>query len=222
MRATVLLALLVALVPGPAGLAGATVGDGAADDPSPLLSGASGAAAEGGGGAAPPTDPPASPALSGLRSSEVLGIREAAVTDRERATHWGWPLAGVPEVARGFDPPAQRWGAGHRGIDLVGVVGEPVLSTEAGVVTYSGVVAGAGVVSVTHPDGLRSTYQPVADRVGRGDRVARGDRLGSLDSGGHCLTRDCLHLGAIRGRDTYVDPTPLLLEVDLTLLPIGR
>ena len=52
--------------------------------------------------------------------------------------------------------------------------------------------------------------------------MARGDRLGSLDSGGHCLTRDCLHLGAIRGRDTYVDPTPLLLEVDLTLLPIGR
>ena len=96
MRATVLLALLVALVPGPAGLAGATVGDGAADDPSPLLSGASGAAAEGGGGAAPPTDPPASPALPGLRSSEVLGIREPAVTDRERATHWGWPLTGVP------------------------------------------------------------------------------------------------------------------------------
>ncbi|WP_299519902.1 peptidoglycan DD-metalloendopeptidase family protein [uncultured Serinicoccus sp.] len=151
----------------------------------------------------------------------MLGIRAPATTDQERATHWGWPLAGVPEVARGFDPPARRWGAGHRGIDLVGVVGESVLATDAGVVTFSGVVAGVGVVSVTHADGLRSTYQPVSDRIGRGARVARGDRLAVLDGGGHCPIRDCLHLGAVRGRDTYVDPTPLLVGVELTLLPLA-
>ena len=70
-------------------------------------------------------------------------------------------------------------------------------------------------------ESLRSTYQPVSDRVGRGERVARGDRIGTLDVGGHCLLADCLHLGAVRGRDTYVDPTPLLLGAELTLLPVG-
>ena len=144
-----------------------------------------------------------------------------AVGDREVRTLWGWPLAGVPEVARGFDPPVRRWLPGHRGIDLEGVAGESVLSVDAGVVTYSGQIAGVGIVSVTHASGLRSTYQPLSDRVSRGSRVGRGDRVGTLDVGGHCVLADCLHLGAVRGRD-YVDPTPLLLGVRLRLLPLTR
>lgn len=160
---------------------------------------------------------------TGLLVSTVLGVRapSAGPGDRARTALWGWPLVGTPEIVRGFDPPAQRWLPGHRGIDLAGVAGEAVLAVEAGVVTHSGVVAGVGTVSVTHANGLRSTYQPVSDRVGRGERVARGDRIGTLDVGGHCLLADCLHLGAVRGRDTYVDPTPLLLGAELTLLPVG-
>ncbi len=36
------------------------------------------------------------------------------------------------------------------------------------------------------------------------------------------MIRACLHLGAVRNRDDYVDPTPLLLGVELTLLPVDR
>lgn len=160
-------------------------------------------------------------ARAGLVASQVVAVRALPATpDRERTARWGWPLAGAPEIARGFDPPAERWGAGHRGLDLVGVAGEQVLAVEAGVVTYSGVIAGVGVVSVTHESGLRSTYQPVDDRPSRGSRVGRGDAIGRLATGGHCLVRDCLHLGALRGQASYVDPTPLLLGVELTLLPV--
>lgn len=160
-------------------------------------------------------------ARAGLVASQVVAVRALpAAPDRERTARWGWPLAGTPEIARGFDLPEQRWGAGHRGIDLVGVAGEPVLAVEAGVVTYSGVIAGVGVVSVTHESGLRSTYQPVDDRSARGSRVGRGEGIGRLDTGGHCLVSDCLHLGAVRGDDAYVDPTPLLLGVELSLLPV--
>lgn len=158
-------------------------------------------------------------------TSQVLGTRETteAARDRGDTTVWGWPLAGVPDLVHGFDPPEHRWSAGHRGVDLAGVAGEPVLAVEAGVVTYSGVVAGVGVVSLTHASGLRSTYQPVSDRPERGDRLARGTVLGRLDAGGgHCAPADCLHLGAVRGRDGYVDPLPLLLGVELTLRPVGR
>lgn len=154
--------------------------------------------------------------------SAVLGTRESggAVGDRERTALWGWPLAGRPDVVERFDPPEQRWLAGHRGVDLAGVAGEPVLAVDDGVVAWSGTVAGVGVVSVDHVGGLRSTYQPVTDRVSRGSRVARGDRLGRLDLGGHCMVVDCLHLGARRGRHAYVDPLPLLRPMELSLLPV--
>lgn len=154
--------------------------------------------------------------------SAVLGTRETvgAGGDRERTALWGWPLAGQPDVVERFDPPEQRWLAGHRGVDLAGIPGEPVLAVDAGVVAFSGTVAGVGVVSVDHAGGLRSTYQPVTGRVSRGARVARGDRLGRLDVGGHCPVVDCLHLGARRDRHTYVDPLPLLTPMELSLLPV--
>lgn len=164
-------------------------------------------------------DVPASASTPALVST-LLGMREPA-RDRDETAQWGWPLAGQPPIVKAFDPPAQRWLPGHRGIDLGGVEGERILAVDDGVVTFSGEVAGVGVVSVTHASGLRSTYQPVADRVDRGARVARGDTLGTLElAGGHCVLRACLHLGAVRGRDGYVDPTPLLLGVDLALKPV--
>ena len=169
---------------------------------------------------APATAPASAPDAASLGAAVGLRQEPAPQTDR-RTARWGWPLTGRPEIVNGFDPPAQRWLAGHRGIDLAGVAGEPVLAVEAGVVSFSGVVAGTGVLSIRHADGLLSTYQPVDDRLPRGSRVARGDPVAVLDAGGHCLLLDCLHLGARRGRDTYLDPTPLLHPVVLTLVPPG-
>jgi murein DD-endopeptidase MepM/ murein hydrolase activator NlpD len=166
-------------------------------------------------------EPSRAPDLGSVVST-LLGTRGVSAGPGARSVTalWQWPLTGEPDVVRGFDPPEQRWLAGHRGIDLAGVAGEPVRAVDAGVVAYSGTIAGVGVVSVDHASGLRSTYQPVGERVGRGARVARGDRLGRLDTGGHCLVLDCLHLGARRGRDHYIDPTPLLQPVELSLLPV--
>lgn len=168
------------------------------------------------------------PELAGLVVSQVLGLRLPPTAladqdgDRSRTALWDWPLVGTPPVTRAFDPPAQRWLPGHRGIDLAGVAGEQVLAVDAGVVTFSGEIAGVGMVSVTHESGLRSTYQPVEDRVTRGDRVRRGQSIGILGgTASHCILSDCLHLGAVRGRDDYVDPLPLLLGAQLSLLPVG-
>lgn len=153
--------------------------------------------------------------LAHLRSVLVVTSRQVA---REGAI-WEWPLTGQPPVVHRFDAPEQRWLPGHRGIDLGGFTGEPVRAVADGVVAFSGVIAGVGVVSVQHPDGLRSTYQPVADRISRGELVRSGQALGVLDTGGHCATRPCLHLGAKRG-DTYLDPLLLLLRWEVSLLPL--
>lgn len=165
--------------------------------------------------------PSGAPPVEDAARALVLGARLVGDPgdDRRATAAWDWPLVGTPEVARAYDPPVRRWLPGHRGIDLVGVAGEQVLAVDAGVVSYSGRIAGVGVVSVTHASGLRSTYQPVAERVPKGSRLARGAPLGVLDLGGHCVLHDCLHLGARRG-ETYVDPTPLLQPLTLSLLPL--
>lgn len=163
------------------------------------------------------------PGPPGALVSTLLGTREPAPEPAAGpgTSAWGWPLAGRPSVVRGFDPPARRWLPGHRGIDLAALEGESVLAVDDGVVTFSGSVAGVGVVSLTHADGLRSTYQPVTEPAVHGQRVRGGERIGRVEAtGSHCAPRVCLHLGAVRGRDDYVDPTPLLLGVELALLPV--
>jgi hypothetical protein len=138
------------------------------------------------------------------------------------ATEWSWPLQGSPTVVRGFDPPATPWGAGHRGVDLEGAAGEAVLSAGAGVVTYAGQLAGRGVVTVTHADGLRTTYEPVEPTVTVGDAVAAGEVLGRLAEGhASCgAGRACLHWGLLRGQ-TYLDPLTLLSPGHVRLLPLA-
>ena len=129
-----------------------------------------------------------------------------------------WPLPGSPAVLRGFEPPQSAWSAGHRGVDLRGWAGEPVLAAGAGRVTYAGLLAGRGVVTLTHDGGLRTTYEPVTASVRLGQLVAAGAVLGRLGAG-HC-TVVCLHWGLLRG-DTYLDPLSLLTELPVRLLPLG-
>ncbi len=133
---------------------------------------------------------------------------------------WTWPLAPRPEVRRRFLPPAHAWSPGHRGVDLAAAVGQPVLTAGAGTVTFSGVVAGRGVVTVRHAGGLRTTYEPVDGRAAVGTTVRRGDRLGTLSAApGHCQPLACLHWGAVSG-DTYRDPLALLDPGHPVLLPM--
>jgi len=91
-------------------------------------------------------------------------------------------------------------------------------------VTHSGRVAGRGTVTVTHADGLRSTYEPLDPVVAPGAVVVTGEVLGTLAvraGPGHCGDRSCLHLGARRDA-SYLDPYPLLTGGRLALLPLGR
>lgn len=135
---------------------------------------------------------------------------------------YGWPLPGTPRVTRRFDPPPRRWLSGHRGVDLAGRPGEPVLAAGPGRVVFAGPVAGTGVVSIAHRGGLRTTYQPVKASVHAGQRVEEGDTIGVLQ-GGHsgCPKAACLHWGLRRDRQ-YLDPLTLLGLGRVRLLPVTR
>lgn len=133
-----------------------------------------------------------------------------------------WPLVPEPEVVNGFDPPDDPWGAGHRGVDLLGSPGQPVRTALAGTVSWAGVLAGRGVVVVDHGD-TRTTYEPVDATVTVGLQVGAGDRIGRLSAvGSHCLPRTCLHWGWIEGAETYLDPLRLVGAGPVRLLPLWR
>lgn len=120
-----------------------------------------------------------------------------------------WPLAPRPEVVRGFDRPEREWSAGHRGVDLLGEYGESVHAALGGTVSFSGTIAGRGVVVLDHGS-FRTTYEPVRASVRRRDRVAAGAVIGTLQRGlSHCAPRSCLHWGLIEN-DSYRDPLTLL------------
>jgi murein DD-endopeptidase MepM/ murein hydrolase activator NlpD len=137
----------------------------------------------------------------------VLTAAPPAAADPPLPGPAGWPLAGTPAVARGFERPLHHYGAGHRGVDLAARTGQPVRAAVAGIVAFAGTVAGRGVVSLDHGP-FRTTYEPVLPRVRIGQRVALGETIGRVGAGGHCADR-CLHWG-LRHGDTYLDPLLLV------------
>jgi hypothetical protein len=125
---------------------------------------------------------------------------------------WRAPVDGPIQVVRPFEAPPEPWAAGHRGVDLASSAGAPIRAAADGEVSFAGLVAGRGVVSLDHAPsvptatsglrapivgapGLRTTYEPVTAVVRTGDLVRRGEVIGRLESGGsHCLD-PCLHWG---------------------------
>ncbi|GAA1620889.1 hypothetical protein GCM10009744_04770 [Kribbella alba] len=129
-----------------------------------------------------------------------------------------WPLSPRPEVVRGFEQPAKPWLSGHRGVDLAGKPGQPVLSATAGKITYAGQLAGRGVVVVSNGP-TRTTYEPVVPAIQLGATVSPGTQLGRLSAAAsHCAPAACLHWG-LRQSTLYLNPLSLLRSRTVRLLP---
>jgi len=159
--------------------------------------------------------------LSSLALAVALLCAAVPGADAEEQPRGEWPLRPQPEVIERFDPPDSPYGAGHRGVDLLGHVGQTVHASLAGTVTFAGMLAGRGVVVVNH-GATRTTYEPVTASLTVGTPVAAGATIGTLDLAmSHCLPRSCLHWGWIRG-DTYLDPLRLVGAGPVRLLPLWR
>ena len=135
-----------------------------------------------------------------------------------------WPLRPRPAVMRVFDAPSPNWNRGHRGVDLAGVPGQPVYAAAAGTVVFAGELAGRTLVSIAHPGGLRTSYEPVRPSVRVGQLVDAGAVIGELAAGHDgCAAAACLHWGAMWGAAShadYVDPLGLLASTPIRLKPL--
>ena len=86
-----------------------------------------------------------------------------------------------PRVIRPFEKPAQRWSTGHRGVDLaVPENDRRVYAPAPGKVVFSGTVVNRKVLVIAHPDGRRSTFEPIDEALPVGTTVAAGEVIGTV------------------------------------------
>lgn len=147
-------------------------------------------------------------------SGAGTGARHGA--GRDRAAPLGAPAPAEPRasaaapryeppvqapVSDPFRPPLHRFGPGNRGLEYATRPGEPVRAIGDGRVAFAGQVGGRLVISIDHPDGLRSSLVGLATLgVGRGEWVQRGQVV--------ALAVGSLHLG-VRRDGVYLDPAGL-------------
>ena len=133
-----------------------------------------------------------------------------------------------PRVIHPFEKPAQRWSAGHRGVDLaVPENDRRVYAPAPGKVVFSGTVVNRKVLVIAHPDGRRSTFEPMDEALPVGTTVAAGEIIGTVTDAAdgnsehpyqRCST-PCLYWGVRQGGTRgdgsgktaeYINPMSLL------------
>ena len=143
-----------------------------------------------------------------------------------------------PRVVNPFEKPAQRWSAGHRGVDLaVPENDRRIYAPAPGKVVFSGTVVNRKVLVIAHPDGRRSTFEPMDEALPVGTTVAAGEVIGTVaapDSVGgngerpyrRCTTA-CLYWGVRQGgargdgsgkTAEYINPMSLLGSKEPSIL----
>jgi murein DD-endopeptidase MepM/ murein hydrolase activator NlpD len=131
------------------------------------------------------------------------------------AGSWTWPLRG--EVITPYRNGADPYAAGqHRGVDIAGRVGAPVVAATGGSVRFVGSVGWSGLtVTVRTADGRFDTsyLHLSAASVRAGESVGAGQRLGSVGtSGRRSAEQPHLHFSVrdAGARQAYHDPLDFL------------
>ena len=94
-----------------------------------------------------------------------------------------WPTRGTFTSGYGW-----RWGRMHRGIDIAGPVGTPIVAAASGVVVRSGWNSGGygNVVDIRHPDGSMTRYAHNSRLLVReGQQVRQGQSIAHMGSTGY-------------------------------------
>jgi Peptidase family M23 len=128
---------------------------------------------------------------------------------------WVWPLGGevITPFRNGDDPYASGQ---HRGIDIAGDTGAPVVAAAGGEVRFAGTAGSSGLtVSIRTADGRYDTsYLHLSSvAVSEGDRIAAGERVGAVGTTGvRSAASPHLHFGVrdAGSRHAYHDPLDFL------------
>lgn len=132
-------------------------------------------------------DPLSNPSLGRMVSPELPPLSGADTylpqnSKQQSANGFIWPSKGVLTSGYGW-----RWGRMHKGIDIAGPIGTPIVAASDGVVTYAQWNDGGYgyLVEITHPDGTETVYAHNSRiLVQKGQKVAQGEQISEMGSTG--------------------------------------
>lgn len=148
-------------------------------------------------------------------TAAILPPRLSAASEAVEAD-WLWPVGGARRIVEPFRAPEHDYGPGHRGMDIAGAAGTPVIAPADGVVAFRGTVVDRPLLTIEHDAGLVSTFEPLDSALSPGDAVAAGDLIGTVATGGHTAA-GTLHVG-VRLDDRYINPLPLFGDIPRAVL----
>jgi len=132
-------------------------------------------------------DPLSNPSLGRMVSPELPPLSGADTYlpnggKQQSANGLIWPAKGVLTSGYGW-----RWGRMHKGIDIAGPIGTPIMAADSGVVTYAEWHDGGYgyLVEITHADGSETIYAHNSRiLVQKGQKVERGEQISEMGSTG--------------------------------------
>ncbi len=132
-------------------------------------------------------DPLSNPSLGRMVSPELPPLSSPDTylpngRKEKSANGFMWPAKGVLTSGYGW-----RWGRMHKGIDIAGPIGTPIMAADSGVVTYAEWNDGGYgyLVEITHADGTETVYAHNSRiLVQKGQKVDRGQQISEMGSTG--------------------------------------
>ena len=122
---------------------------------------------------------------------------------------WNPPVIGA-ELINSYQAPINRYSSGHRGVDYQVQLGHGVFAPASGKVHFVGKVVNRQLITLSHDQGLLSSFEPVCSSLQVGSSVAVGDLIGEVCEAEssyepHCADQFCLHFSA-RKNGEYISP----------------
>jgi murein DD-endopeptidase MepM/ murein hydrolase activator NlpD len=150
--------------------------------------------------------------LAGLLSVAALVSAHGGISSAQETPliNWAPPLEPPLNLINLYRQPNSDYSAGHRGIDYQVTLGQSVLAPADGEVWFSGKVVNRQLISLKHPDGNLTEFEPVCTDLQKGEPVFLGQEIGQIceaDLGyrQHCTETTCLHF-SIRQLGEYLSP----------------
>ncbi|SCX09581.1 peptidoglycan DD-metalloendopeptidase family protein [Candidatus Aquiluna sp. UB-MaderosW2red] len=150
----------------------------------------------------------------------ILGIFISALSPKPIEV-WAEPIPYFQtEQLNPYLAPVTKYGAGHRGVDFLILLGDQVSSPQAGEVHFVGKVVDRDIITIKTDEGYLATFEPVCSELTKGSAVQVGEVIGShcqadSDYKNHC--ESCVHFSA-RSPFGYISPLYLMGKTNAAIL----
>lgn len=125
-------------------------------------------------------------------------------------------VAPIPARARASSAEGAKYPVWLWPTDERRAIASPYRAPADGTIAFRGIVVDRPLVTIEHPGGYVSTFEPLSSELSPGDAISSGQVIGTVAAGGHAAP-GTLHLG-VRMDGAYINPMLLFGAVPRAVL----